>query len=85
MVRNSISREANVLKRYKTPIRPHIEYCTQARASAMRHGNWSGILRLIGRQKRVIKRIKDYMYRERLEKLEFTTLVERSAAICPQT
>ena len=31
MVRNFISREANgVLKIYKTEIRPHIGYCTQA-------------------------------------------------------
>ena len=35
-----IRREANVvLKDYKSPIRPHIEYCTRALTPASRHGN----------------------------------------------
>ena len=47
MVINLISKEANVvLKIYKTLRRPHTEYCTQARASVLRHGHWSVILRL---------------------------------------
>ena len=41
-----------------------------------KHGNWSVILRLESIQRRVtkiIKRVKDYSYRERLEKLGLTT------------
>ena len=39
IVRNFISRETNViLEIYKTLIRPHIEYCTQAWATVSRHG-----------------------------------------------
>ena len=41
MVRNFISREANVLKIYKILIRLHVEYCTQVWAPMSRHGNWS--------------------------------------------
>ena len=36
MVRNSISRKANVLKIHKTQIRPNIEYFIQAWASVLR-------------------------------------------------
>ena len=79
MVKNFISREANlVLKIYKI-IRPHLECCTQAWAPVMRYGNWSAILRVEGLQRKVIKiikRVKDYSYRERLEKLGLTTLLE---------
>ena len=35
VVRNFISIEANVLKIYKTLIRPHMEYCTQAQSQDM--------------------------------------------------
>ena len=42
---NGMQREANiVLKIYKTLIKPHIEYCTQAWALVLRHRNWSVIL-----------------------------------------
>ena len=51
MVRNIISREANVLKIYKFLIRPHIAYYTQAWASVFRYGNGSVILGLMGIQK----------------------------------
>ena len=74
MVRNLISRETNIL------LRLHLEYCTQAWASVSRHGNWCVIMRLKDIQKRVrkiIKRVKDYIYRERLYKLGLTTLLER--------
>ena len=66
MVRNFISRDTNViLKRYKTLIRPHLEYCTQAWAPISTHGNCSVILRLESIQKRVTKIIK------KVKKLEF--------------
>ena len=45
-----------------------------------RHGNWSVISTLKGIQKRgakIIKRVKDYSYCERLEKLGLTIWLER--------
>ena len=45
-----------------------------------RHGNWSVILRLEGIQQRVtklIKIVKDYNFRQRLEKLRLMSLLER--------
>ena len=81
MVSNFISREVNVvLKIYKTLKWPHIEYCTQAWVPVWRHENWSVILKLECIPRRVteiIKRVKDYSYRERLEKLALTILQER--------
>ena len=69
-----------IIKIYKTLLRLHIEYCTQVRAPVWRQGNWSGILRLEGIQKRVtipIKREKNYSYRDRLEELWLSTLLKR--------
>ena len=51
MVRNFISREADVLKIYKTLIRLDIEYCSQAWTLVSRYGKWSVILRLKGTKK----------------------------------
>ena len=79
MIRNIISRGANVLKIYKTLRRPHIENYTQAWVPVSRHGNWSIILTLedIQRVTKLIKRVKDYSYGEKLEELEITTKQER--------
>ena len=74
MVRHFISKKTNGFLKIR------IEYCTQVWASLLRHGNWNVISRLDGIQKRVtkiIKRVKDYSYKERLEKLGLTTLIER--------
>ena len=80
-MRNVLSRDAYVICRiYKALIRPHIEYCTQAWAPVARHGNWNLILKLEGVQRRVTKVIKslgDLSYKERLERLNLTTLLER--------
>ena len=69
-----LNKEANVaLKIYKTLIRPHIEYC----ASVSKNGDLSVIWRLEGIQRKltkIIKRVKDYSYRERLKELRLTTL-----------
>ena len=48
MVRNFISREANVFEIYKTLIRPHIDYNTQFLSPVLRHGNCSVISSLEG-------------------------------------
>ena len=75
-----ISREAIVLKFYKTLKRPHLEYSTQVWAPLSTHGNWNVILKLEDIQRRVtkiIKRVKDYINRERSENLELTTFLEK--------
>ena len=69
-----------IINIYKTLIRPHIEYCTQAWAPVARHGNWSLILKLEGIQRnitRVIYGLEDLNYKHRLESLGLTTLLER--------
>jgi hypothetical protein len=81
IMRNMLSRDAYVITRlYKTLIRPHVEYCTQAWAPVARHGNWSFILKLEGIQRkitRVITGLQDLSYKQRLESLGLTTLLER--------
>ena len=53
-----INRERIISQIYKTPIRTHIEYSTQAWTPVSRHENWSIILKLEGIQRRVTKIIK---------------------------
>ena len=81
IVRSLALRAANVvLKIHKTLIRPHKVYCTQVWATVSRHGNWSVILILQSIQRRMtklIKRVKDYSYGERLKILGLTNLLER--------
>ena len=62
-----------------------MEYPTQVWAPVWRHRNRSAILRLKGIQRRgikIIKRVKDYCYRERLEKLGLTILLEKRDEKC---
>ena len=56
---------------HKTLIPPHIEYCPQDRALVSGHGNWSVILKFesIQRVTKMIKRVKDYSYSEKLKKI----------------
>ena len=81
VTRNVISREPSVmLGLYKSLIKPHIEYCSQAWAPMARHGNWSLILELEAVQRsftRMIDGLGLMTYRERLDKLNLTTLLER--------
>ena len=81
LTRNIISRETSVmLGLYKSLVNPHIEYCSQAWAPMARHGNWSLILELEGVQRsftRMIDGLGLMTYRERLDKLNLTTLLER--------
>ena len=80
-MRNILSRDAHVItKVYKTLIRPHVEYCTQAWAPVARHGNWNFILKLESIQRKVTRAIsglRDFTYKQRLESLGLTTLLER--------
>ena len=67
LIRNFISREVNVLKFYKTLIRHHIEYCTQAWKLECN-------IEIGGYTKKSYKNeVKDYSYWERLEKLGLAT------------
>ena len=82
LTRSMISREPSVmLGLYKSLIKPHyIEHCSQAWAPMARHGNWSLILELEGVQRsftRMIDGVGLMTYRERLDKLKLTTLLER--------
>ena len=81
LTRNIISRETSVmLGLYKSLVKPHIEYCSQAWAPMARHGNWSLILELEGVQRsftRMIDGLGLMTYRERLDNLKLTTLLER--------
>ena len=88
MVRNSISRIANILEIYKTLIRPHREHSTQAKGPVSRRENWRVILTLEGIKRgvtKIIKGVKDYCYRakgepsssSRLRSPTFLTLPER--------
>ena len=83
MVRNIISREANViLKIYKTltDMTSYRILYSGLGSSVWRRQNWSVILRLDDLQRsmtKIIKRVKDYSYRERFWKLGSTTFQER--------
>ena len=61
-------------------IRPHLEYCTQVWAPIAEYGKWAMIMNIESIQRQVTKIIvgcEDLSYRERLEKLKLTTLLER--------
>ena len=65
---------------YKHLIRPHLEYCTQVWAPVAEHGNWKTIMSIESIQRQVTKVIVGFEhlnYKERLEKLNLTTLLER--------
>ena len=76
-----ISRDVYVMKSlYKSIIRPHLEYCLQAWAPVARYGNWALILEMEDVQRsftRLIEGIGLWTYKERLDKLKLTTLLER--------
>ena len=81
--RNVISRNADVMVNiYKSLIRPHLEYCVQLWNPKAEHGNWATIMNLESVQReftRLIDGIGLLTYKERLEKLRLTTLIERRA------
>ncbi len=79
--RNLISQDKEVLVNiYKSIVRPHLEYCTQLWNPVAEHGNWKLIMEIEQVQRDFTRLVKDLgllSYRERLEKLELTTLLER--------
>ena len=81
LFRNFVSREQEtIIHLYKSLVRPHLEYCPQVWAPIGKFGNWSPIMSIEGVQRWVTSCIQgmDYLsYRQRLEKLNLTTLFER--------
>ena len=79
--RTILSREPYVMKRlFDSMVRPHLEYCIQVWAPVARYGNWQMILEIENVQRsftRMISGIGLLTYRERLQYLEWTTLLER--------
>ena len=81
--RNVISRDINVMKNiYVSLIRPHLEYCVQLWSPAPRYGNWNIIDSIEDIQRtytRLIDGIGLMTYKDRLNQLNLTTLLERRA------
>ena len=81
--RNVISREPDVMVNiYKLLVRPHLEHCVQLWNPIPKHGNWAVIMELESVQRNFTKTINEIgllPYKERLEKLKLTTLLERRA------
>ena len=83
ITRTIISRSAEImLPLYKALVRPHLEFCVQLWSPLPRHGNWGLILELEDVQRsftRMIDGIGTKTYKNRLECLGLTTLLERRA------
>ena len=83
VTRNVISREPDVMVNiYKLLVRPHLEHCVQLWNPIPKHGNWAVIMELESVQRNFTKTINEIgllPYKERLEKLKLTTLLERRA------
>ena len=83
ITRSIISRDKEVmLKLYTSLVRPHLEYCVQLWNPKACHGNWGLIMDIENVQRRYTRLIDGIglmTYRERLNNLSITTLVERRA------
>ena len=69
---------------YKVFVRPHLEYGVQVWAPIARHGNWGVIMDIENCQrqyKRMINGMGTLSYRQRLQKLGITMLLERCSHI----
>ena len=67
---------------FKTLVRPHLEYCVQLWSPQPKHGNWEIIKRIEEVQRNFTRQINglgSLTYKQRLEKLDLTTLLERRA------
>ena len=83
VLRTIITRSPEVmLTIYKTMIRPNLEYCVQLWSPLPSHGNWGSIISIENIQRqftRAIDGVGLLTYKNRLEKLGLTTLLERRA------
>ena len=67
---------------FKTLVRPHLEYCVQLWSPQPKHGNWEIIKRIEEVQRNFTRQMNglgSLSYKQRLEKLDLTTLLERRA------
>ena len=83
VTRSVISREADVMINiYKSLVRPNLEYCVQLWNPIPKHGNWALIMELESVQRRFTRLVDGIgllPYKDRLNKLRITTLIERRA------
>ena len=83
VIRSVLCREPPVVTNiYKSLIRPHLEYCIQLWSPVPHYGNWGYIMDIEAVQRRVTRIIDGLgllTYKERLDKLGLTTLLERRA------
>ena len=83
IMRVIINKEKGVmLQLYKSLVRPLLEYCVQLWSPTPRHGNWGQIFQLEDVQRdftRQITGLGQLSYKDRLETLQLTTLLERRA------
>ena len=80
IIRNVVSRQPEVLiPFYKAFVRPHLECAVQVWAPIARHGNWGIIMEIEDCQRQFTKIIEGMgllSYRQRLQRLRLTTLLE---------
>ena len=83
IMRVMISKKKDLmLQLYKTLVRPHLEYCVQLWSPIPKHGNWGLIFKIEDVQRdftRQIFGIGHLCYKDRLDLLALTTIVERRA------
>ena len=81
IIRNVVSRKPEVvIPFYKAFVRPHLEYAVQVWAPTATHGNWGIIMEIEDCQRqftRIIEGMGPLSYRQRLQRLRLTTLLER--------
>jgi hypothetical protein len=81
LLRSILSREPYEMKTaYRCLVRHNLEYCCQVWSPKARFGNWKTILDIESVQRtftRCINGMTNFSYRERLTKLNMTTLLER--------
>ena len=76
IIRNVVSRQPEVLiPFYKAFVRPHLECAVQVWAPTARHGNWGIMMEIEDCQR--IEGMGLLSYRQRLQRLRLTTLLER--------
>ena len=81
LLRSILSREPyEMITAYRCLVRHNLEYCCQVWSPKARFGNWKTILDIESVQRtftRCINGMQNFNYRERLSKLNMTTLLER--------
>ena len=77
-----VKNETTMAQLYKTLVHPHLEYCVQLWSPQPKHGNWGTIMKIEEFQRAFTRQINGFgelTYKQRLDKLNLTTLLERRA------